>query len=89
MCKGCDLTRQFEQIMIDRGMLSNSGHAGFSDPTDFEAAINASINILVHIAAAFPHRQARKAFLADVEKALARKTKERVEMGGSSPVPMH
>lgn len=87
MCKGCDMTREIERLYQEHGLITGEGPGGLSPaPENFDAAINAPIQILSHIAATwFSNRQDRQAFLRDVAKSLERVTKKRV----SGEPPLH
>ena len=84
MCKGCDMTREIEKLYREHGILTGERAGGLSaELEDFEAAINAPLNIISHIAATwFGNRNDRQAFLRDVSKRLEHMTKQRV--GGNS-----
>ena len=74
------MTREIERLYQAHGLITGDGPGGLSlAPEDFDAAINAPIQILSHIAANwFSNRHDRQAFLRDVTKSLERVTKQRV-----------
>jgi hypothetical protein len=80
MCKGCDMTREIERLYREHGILNGELQGGMSSTSeDFDAAINAPINILAHIAATwFSDRSSRHAFLNAIGKSLEKQTKARV-----------
>lgn len=80
MCKGCDMTREIERLYQDHGIIDGSGPGGLNtELKNFEAAINAPLNILSHIAATWPeNREARRALVSDMQKRLESMTRERV-----------
>jgi hypothetical protein len=84
MCKGCEMTDRIAELYRQHGLFVPEGNGDRTSPLieDFDAAINALIQVLSFIAA---ERARPEAFLRDVHKRLNEKTKLRMRARGGLP----